>query len=314
MKMKKITIVLIAALMAIALGFLVPAIVKKKQAQQTEAERIAHLRQEQLGQLIPLMSEKQSLQREINELNAALSGNDRKSGMAAILYRGPNQYMQEDALSLMHDYGVKGTILITPQAFPGKEGYMSADELRKLTDAGWDLCVPYMNQSALTKLLDGLNQCGLPAPQSLFIENGVNADIVSYAAEFGISTVIYTDWPYETELEGVFSVHAHSHRENTEAINAAFEPLQSRREYIAITAGFAAEDADVYNTARMDSILDYCAYYGIAIAPVSELAADNRLVLYTEDEAMLSERLKQLSQQLEAVRQQIDEINRKLTQ
>ena len=314
--MKKVTVFLIAVLAAIALAVLVLTLVSKEQFRQRETEQAARLRQEQIDQLRPLMSEKQTLQREINEVNASISGNERQSGMATILYCSPSQHMQEDALNLMHTYSIEGTILITPQALPGQEGYMSVDVLRELTDAGWDLCVPYMDERAMTQLLDRISQCGLPAPQSLLFEKeSMDAGIASYVAKFNFKTVIYTGRVSVTDSESVFFIHAYSHREDSAKINAVFETLQSGRNYIVITVDFTVDDADEYNHARMESILDYCAYYEIAVAPISELAADNQLYeSWRENKAVLTAKLEQLNQQLADVQQQIDEINRQLAQ
>lgn len=314
--MKKVTVFLIAVLAAIALAVLVLTLVSKEQFRQREAEQVARLRQEQIDQLRPLMSEKQTLQREINEVNASISGNERQSGMATILYRSPSQHMQEDALNLMHTYSIEGTILITPQAFPGQEGYMSVDALRELTDAGWDLCVPHMDERAMAQLLARISQCGLPAPQSLLFEKeSMDAGITSYVTKFNFKTVICTGQVSEADSESVFFIHAYSHREDSAKINAVFEPLQSDRNYIVITVDFTVDDADEYNHARMESILDYCAYYEIAVAPISELAADNQLYeSWRENKAVLTAKLEQLNQQLADVQQQIDEINRQLAQ
>lgn len=312
--MKKVTVFLIAVVVAIAFAFLVPAMLQKEQAQKREAERIARIREEQLEQLRPLMSEKQTLQRAINEANSALAGDQKQAGMTAILYRSSSQQLQEDALKLMNTYGIKGTILITPQAFPGQEGYLSVDELRGLTDAGWDLCVPYMDEDALAQLLNQISQYGLPTPQSLLLENEAAANaMASYIGKYGFKAVICMGQEPEAPLNDALSVRAYSHRENSTTINAVFEPLQSGRSYIAVTVGFAAEDADAYSNTRMVSILDYCAYYGIAVAPVSELAADHLLATSAiKDKTELTTNLEQLNQRLAEVQQQIDEINRQL--
>lgn len=314
--MKKVTVFLIAVLAAIALAVLVLTLVSKEKFRQREAEQAARLRQEQIDQLRPLMSEKQTLQRKINETNASISGNERQSGMATILYRSPSQRMQEDALNLMHTYSIEGTILITPQAFPGQEGYMSVDALRELTDAGWDLCVPYMDERAMTQLLVRISQCGLPAPQSLLFEKeSIDTGITSYVTNFNFKTVIHTGQVSEADSESAFFIHAYSHRENSAKINAVFEPLQSGRNYIVITVDFTVDDADEYNHARMESILDYCTYYEIAVVPISEIAADNQLIeSWRENKAVLTAKLEQLNQQLADVQQQIDEINRQLAQ
>lgn len=313
--MKKVTVFLIAVVVAIAFAFLVPAMLQKEQAQKREAERIARIREEQLEQLRPLMSEKQTLQRAINKANSALAGDQKQAGMTAILYRSPSQQLQEDVLKLMNTYGIRGTILITPQAFPGQEGYLSVNELQRLTDAGWDLCVPYMDEDALAQLLNQILQYGLPTPQSLLLEDEAANAMASYIGKYGFKAVICMGQEPEAPLNDALSVRAYSHRENSTTINAIFEPLQSSRSYIAVTVGFAAEDADAYSNTRMVSILDYCAYYGIAVAPVSELAADHLLATSAiEDKTELTTKLEQLNQRLTEVQQQIDEINRQLAQ
>lgn len=181
---------------------------------------------------------------------------------------------------------------------------------------GWDLCVPYMDERAMAQLLDRISQYGLPEPQSLFFEKeNMDAGITSYVTKFNFKTVIHTDQVSEADSESVFFIHAYSHREDSAKINAVFEPLQSGRNYIVVTVGFTMDDADEYNHARMESILDYCAYYEIAVAPISELAADNRLFeSWRENKAVLTAKLEQLKQQLADVQQQIDEINRQLAQ
>lgn len=313
--MKKKTIVMLLALATLSLAVFASALVSRERAQQKEAQQAALLRQAQIDQLRPLMRERQALQREIHEIRGALSEKERKAGMAAILYRSPSQRLQENALGLMHAYGVQGTILLTPQAFPGEEGYLSVDALRELTDAGWDLCVPCLNADDMRQLLDRIDQCGLPAPQSLFLEENMHAQAAACAAQWGLNGVIYTGQMAESTSETVFAVRAYSHQTDAAAINAAFEPLQSGRSYLAVTVGFDATDADAYNHDRMDSILDYCVYYGITVAPVSALAADGLPAsAASADQAALAEKLEGLNQQLADVRQQIDAINSQLGQ
>lgn len=309
--MKKKKAFLLLALVILVLVAFIP-VMKKENAQQNEMERAAQLRQEQMEQLRPLLNEKQALQREINAMRDALSGDGKQAGEVMILYRSPSQRIPKDIFKDMQSYGAKGTILITPQAFPGQNGCMSIAELQALLNAGWDICVPYLKEDVMTKFIDIMVKCGLPAPHALFLEE-VDADIVSYAAQFDFDTVIYINPSSEAVLEDVFSIQAYSHREDSTTINAVFAPLQSSKCYIAITVGFAADDADAYNSSRMDSILDYCAYYGISVVPVSEIITNSQQTTDgQENQIKIQSKLEQMNQQLKDIQQQIDDTNRQL--
>ena len=264
----------------------------------------------------PLMDQKQTLQRQINAIHSTLSGSENQAGMVAVLYRSPDQRLQEEALEVMQAYGFEGTICISQQSFPGQEGCLSVDELRKLTDAGWDLCVPFLDEASLSQLLNDIERCGLPVPHTLFLtgESSVS-EIAALIQQFDFQNVVYAGQKSELSLDDVLWIRAYSHREDTTTINAAFEPLQSKRDCLVVTAGFDDVEQDVYSTARLTSILDYCEYYHITVAPVSVLEERSRQDTGDmDDEMTLNTELDQLTQQLDEVQNQIDEINRQLRQ
>ena len=314
--MKKVTTYLLFLLIIILLAVGGAAMVVREKEQKKEQERIAQIRQEQLEKLRPLMDEKQTLQRQINAIHSKLSGSENQAGMVVVLYRSPDQRLQEEALEVMQAYGIEGTICISQQSFPGQEGCLSVDEIRKLTDAGWDLCVPFLDEASLSQLLNDIERCGLPAPHTLFLAGEVSApELAALIQQFDFQNVVYIGQKPGISSDDVFWIRAYSHREDTTTINVAFEPLQSKRDCLVVTAGFDDAEQAVYSTARLTSILDYCEYYHITVAPVSMLEKrSHQGTGDMGDEMTLNTELDQLTQQLDEVQNQIDEINRQLGQ
>ena len=312
--MKKITTGLLAVLVVLAMAVFIPQMVKNRQVQQEQVEKNAQLQQEQLERLRPLISEKRALQREASDIQAELDADGRTAGMSAILFQAPSAMIQDDAIKVLNDHNVQGNVLISMQAFPGQEGRLSVEELRELTDAGWELCVPYMAEADMARLLERIAQCGLPAPRSLLLQQEASATALAACIErFGFVAVAYVGQAPGTEAD-VFELAVYSHREDLTTINAIFDQLQVRGHYAAVTVSYDQNAADYYSGSRMNSILDYCAYYGIDVAPISEVAAEDRQSCDAQKrEADLNEKLQEVNRKLDEVQRRIEEVNAQLS-
>ena len=112
----------------------------------------------------------------------------------------------------------------------------------------------------------------------------------------------------------VFELAVYSHREDLTTINAIFDQLQVRGHYAAVTVSYDRNAADYYSGSRMNSILDYCAYYGIDVAPISEVAAEDRQSRDEQKrEADLNEKLQEVNRKLDEVQRRIEEVNAQLS-
>ena len=301
-------------LLIIALAGCTVMMVKKNRAdQQAAQERLAALQQAQTEELVPLRAKETELQQKIAALQETITGGTKQVGSAVVLFREPSVKITGEIQQIMDTYKVQGTILLSPDALPGTGDYLSVREMVTLTDAGWDLCVPYLPEDEMEQLLATIRACALPTPVALYIdeETTVDTGLSAYMNRFGLQAVITWD---NTEIPGgVVSIAAHSHREEKESINTLFDSLRSTRTYVAVTVGFGNSDSDAYSATRLNNILNYCAYYAITVTTVTNIAQEAQTLPDADlDTETLTQQLQEATQELEDVQAQIKAVTTKI--
>lgn len=305
--MKKRILCILAVVLVGALAFGSYSMIRQRKAQQAEKDaQLAALQQAQVQELVPLRAEETQLEQRIAALTASLPENKQTMGSTTVFFRGPYEELSTQVQQVMNIYGVKGTILLTEDLFPGKEGMLTIDALRSFTDDGWDLAILLQDLDAMTKLMADIQACSLPAPKVLYLATGVSTQYLTECVNrFGFQAVV--TWSDVTLPKGVLMITAHSHQDDAETINNLFDYLRNNLDYVAVTIGFVSGDQDCYNSARLNSILNYCAYYSMEVAPASTVAENAKANTETDEEAVRQE-LEEATQRLEEVRQRIKEI------
>ncbi len=301
-------------LLIIALAGCTVMMVKKNRAdQQAAQERLAALQQAQTEELVPLRAKETELQQKIAALQETITGGTKQVGSAVVLFREPSAKITGEIQQIMDTYKVQGTILLSPDTLPGTGDYLSVREMVTLTDAGWDLCVPYLPEDEMEQLLATIRACALPTPVALYIdeETTVDTDLSDYMNRFGLQAVI--TWDHTEIPSGVVSIAAHSHREEKESINTLFDSLRSTRAYVAVTVGFGNADSDAYSATRLNNILNYCAYYAITVTTVTNIAQEAQTLPDADlDTEALTQQLQEATQELEDVQAQIKAVTTKM--
>lgn len=305
--MKKRLLIFLAVVLVGALAFGSYTLIRQRKAQQADKDaQLAALQQAQVQELVPLRAEESQLEQRIAALNTSLPENKQQMGSATVFFRGPYEELSTQVQQVMDIYGVKGTILLTEDMFPGKEGMLTVDALRSLTDDGWDLAILLQDLDAMTKLIADMEACSLPAPKVLYLSVGVSTQYLTECVNrFGFQAVV--TWSDVTVPDGVLMITAHSHQDDATTINNLFDYLRNNLDYTAVTISFASGEQDYYNSARLNSILNYCAYYSMEVAPASTVAK-NALAKDETDEEAVRQELEEATQRLEEVRQQIKKI------
>ena len=78
-----------------------------------------------------------------------------------------NQYFKE-VTTLLERYGYYGTLILSEECFPSREGYITIDEFNEMIKKGWNYCILYENDEQFYQL------------RRLFEVNGMRTDTVYF--------------------------------------------------------------------------------------------------------------------------------------
>ncbi len=311
---KKVIYWTVFLIIAAALAFAAYRFIQQQQAndQQRLEEYLAleEVRRAQAEQLSSLKNERESVKREIEEIEKALNAAENQVGMVNVLFRGAYREILDSAKGLLDAYDMKGTLLLTESMYPGQEGCLSLENVKALTDAGWDLCVPCMSTQRLEQFIQKITGDGLPVPSALYAYANISdAEIQTLIQQFGFQAVICEGARTLNITETPIVLASYSHVGETETVDKIFDGLRKNPGRICVTVSYTSagnsvlDSTDLYDASRMKSILNYCAYYGIQVSTVSEMIAADAPI----DTVSLTQRLAELNQRLEEIEAEITE-------
>ena len=90
-----------------------------------------------------LISEVNSLNQEIYNLEQHYSDKKSGTGTLVLLFTAPQAQVYDMAFPKIQEAGYTGTVALSEQNFPGEDGCMTSEQFIELLAAGWDWCVSW---------------------------------------------------------------------------------------------------------------------------------------------------------------------------
>ena len=152
--MKKIMILVIASLITFGV-FLVASNTNKNIDTNYEAIR-------------PLENRKSDISLELDALEREYDLKLNGKAQTFLLFSDFNTKHFKELTALLDKYGYYGTLILSEECFPSKEGYLTIDEFNTLIKKGWNYCILYENAEQFDYL------------HRLFEVNGMRTDTVYF--------------------------------------------------------------------------------------------------------------------------------------
>lgn len=135
--MKKERIIIIAALLAIVgLVFLL----RESNHADTAQEQLAKEREQQV---FNLLTQRDELQRQLDELNDSAERERVGNGQMVILFTQPRALLYTEIYPLTKAAGVPCVVAVSESWFPGSAGCITTAQMQELEAAGWGVCMAW---------------------------------------------------------------------------------------------------------------------------------------------------------------------------
>ena len=132
---------------------------------------------------------KQELEDELQELEEKSQIDIRDKGSILFLVTEPDIMAYTETRRIIEDAGFTGVIAVSDDRFPGDEGCMSVDELKKMAAGGWDVAVTSTAVTDVKALYQRAKAAGLEPTGIYFPEKKEDPDAEKKAKDLGIRTL-----------------------------------------------------------------------------------------------------------------------------
>lgn len=151
-------------------------------------------------QINSLYIRRDRLTEQIQEIRDELKTEDGGNlATVTFLLSEPDRELAEQTGKHFDKYSVDANIVVSMEKFPGQEGYMSPDEIRTLTDTGWEICIAASTGREITNLSNMLAKADLPKATSVLVENTKSINAITEQMKNQEISVLFT--PPEMEFE-----------------------------------------------------------------------------------------------------------------
>ena len=148
-----------------------------------EENRIAAEKEQQYKQvnkqINSLYIQRDQLTEEIETIRDELKTEDGGNlATVTFLLREPDRELAAQTKKYFDKYSVNANIVVSMDRFPGEDGFMTIDEVRALTDAGWEICFTASIGREITNLSNRLTLAGLPRATSVLVTDTTSIDAI----------------------------------------------------------------------------------------------------------------------------------------
>ena len=115
------------------------------------------------------------------------------NGMAQtfLLFSDFNTEYFHEVTNLLDKYGYYGTLILSEQCFPSKEGYLSIDEFNALIRKGWNYCILYENAEKFDYLHRLFEVNGMRTDTVYFKRGTYDVSMDDYLMALGYKSVVH---------------------------------------------------------------------------------------------------------------------------
>lgn len=122
-------------------------------------------------ELVAMQLQKDKLQTELEKTRKAYQAELNGKATLQLLCTSPRTEIYDGMYPLMQEYGYTVVIALSQEAFPGKDGYMSAEQAKELYEAGWTFCYKY-DGTAFDTLEEQAKELGISLTRAVYFKEG----------------------------------------------------------------------------------------------------------------------------------------------
>ena len=308
-----IRIVCVIVSLLIAVGIFIAYKVVRADA-RNEASMLQAVADKYEAMLSPLISEKNSLENEIEAVTAKRDG--RGLGMASVvfLFAEPSPRIFTDgAYDMLTSYGYASIVAVSDGSFPGDEGCMTVEEMKMLVGRGWEIAVSADADTDISALCERLADAGLPSPVTAYYPfGGYGENAAAKLADAGISSAILYMSDTEQDDSGIWTMAAFGSYENN--VKKYYDSAIDQSDCLVLVTGFVNSREMFYdgNFSAMLSIANDSIESGAAINARFGIVRERYMAAAekkAENEKECSEQLEKLTGELARISGKIDYLN-----
>ena len=116
---------------------------------QEDEKKEAAIHKEWSEKRLPLSVKKEQLEQQIKNLEEQYKTDVQPKGSTVILFTDLNHQIYNLCFPIMKKYEVIGTLALSKNQLPGKDGCITMNEFRELMAAGWSTCVRWDKNSSV---------------------------------------------------------------------------------------------------------------------------------------------------------------------
>lgn len=277
--------------------------VQKAQLEQTAAAYAAQLR--------PLWEEKAALERQLYDLEKAHREEKDTTAYICLLVTEPDQRILTDILPSLEKYGYPGVVALSANALPGAANCLSPEQLKQLTDQGWELCLTADADTDIVGFVEKSKALGYEAKAIYFPNDDCTQVQKTQMQQLGLPVIRYGREVASGVDEKQMTVQAYGSNENN--ARSLFNSSVNGATVLALTVGYqnGREKFNVENYGNMLATVagsvkaEKCRVAGVSAVTQMYMENEQR---WLELEQEYRSRRSELEAQLNAVILQIREI------
>lgn len=257
----------------------------------------------------PLLEESATIKQELAGLNSSSSKTVENYGSVVLLCVEPGKWIVDDLKPICDLYGYKCTVAVSENAYPGKEGLLSVDELKALIDDGWELCISAQTVDQTEKIAEKLEQDGFERPENIYLPSGFYEESIDELSDYGYNNVITHGKENGKKVWRTYAIGCRETGVNNYLTNAV-----SSCECIVFSIG-TLYTREAYTTELLSSLIGDIGSYVIngktVVTSISE-ARERRLLfenIIGEKERVRIERESELNKRLSDIQNEIAKLN-----
>ena len=113
------------------------------------------------------------------------------ASMVFMLFTDFDTKYYDDIIELFEDRGYYGTLVLSDENFPSKEGYLSINQFNNLIKKGWNYCILYDNAEQFDYLKKLFDINGMKTDTVYFNRGTYNSSLDPYLKSLGFKSIVH---------------------------------------------------------------------------------------------------------------------------
>lgn len=283
-----------------------------------EENRIAAAREEHYNKVNDSINDLYIRRDFLNEKKEELAANPNYdiSGLSSFTFvvGDTREGLIDDVKGQLDEQHMKANLVLSPDSFTEREGYIGTDRMKELTDEGWEICISASSAEEVASVVNLLEDNELPKATALLLKDGNESkEITTRAYRLGIRIILAGPENIDRDDTSFtwIPVYGYRNAEDEERITEAVRNSKAVALYISSKAEEEQKTASSYSQEDFANVLELVGGYsksGACIVTVQSGAAER----YKEREEALKRAEDEAGVSIEKIEAEIDEINEQI--